>query len=91
MNTFGNIFKISIFGESHGNGIGIVVDGCPAGINISANDFTEDLARRKAGKKGTTPRKEDDLPELLSGVFNGKTTGAPIAILFRNNNTKSKD
>ena len=91
MNTFGNIFKISIFGESHGNGIGIVVDGCPAGINISANDFTEDLARRKAGKKGTTPRKENDLPELLSGVFNGKTTGAPIAILFRNNNTKSKD
>ena len=91
MNTFGNIFKISIFGESHGQGLGIVVDGCPAGIPLTEEDFLEDLSRRKSGQKGTTPRKEDDLPELLSGVFSGKTTGAPIAVLFRNNNTKSKD
>ena len=88
MNTFG---KISIFGESHGQGLGIVVDGCPAGIPLTEEDFLEDLSRRKSGQKGTTPRKEDDLPELLSGVFSGKTTGAPIAVLFRNNNTKSKD
>jgi len=91
MNTFGNIFKISIFGESHGQGLGIVVDGCPAGIPLTEEDFLEDLSRRKSGQKGTTPRKEDDLPELLSGVFSGKTTGAPIAVLFRNNNIKSKD
>lgn len=91
MNTFGNIFKISIFGESHGAGLGIVIDGCPAGIPLSEDDFTNDLSRRKSGQKGTTPRIEDDLPEILSGVFGGKTTGAPIAVLFRNNNTKSKD
>ncbi len=91
MNTIGNIFKISIFGESHGHGLGIVVDGCPCGIDLCEEDFLADLSRRKAGAKGTTPRKEEDLPELLSGVFNGKTTGAPIAVLFRNGNTKSKD
>ncbi len=91
MNTFGTIFKTSIFGESHGNGIGIVIDGCPSGIPLSTDDLLHDLSRRKAGAKGTTPRKEDDLPEILSGVFNGHTTGAPIAIIFRNNNTKSKD
>ncbi|MBQ3657241.1 MAG: chorismate synthase [Bacteroidales bacterium] len=91
MNTFGNIFKISIFGESHGQGLGIVVDGCPAGISLKEEDFQEDLLRRKSGGKGTTPRIEGDEPEILSGVFNGKTTGAPIAVLFRNQNTKSKD
>ncbi|MBQ1698723.1 MAG: chorismate synthase, partial [Bacteroidales bacterium] len=77
MNTIGTIFKTSIFGESHGNGIGVVMDGVPAGISLTENDFIADLSRRKAGAKGTTPRKEDDLPEILSGVFNGKTTGAP--------------
>ena len=91
MNTFGNIFKISIFGESHGHGLGIVVDGCPSGIPLSEEDFLEDLQRRKSGGKGTTPRIEGDEPEILSGVFNGRTTGAPIAVLFRNQNTKSKD
>ena len=91
MNTFGNIFKVSIFGESHGQGLGVVVDSCPSGIELCEDDFLEDLQRRKSGAKGTTPRREDDLPEILSGVFCGKTTGAPIAILFRNNNTKSKD
>lgn len=91
MNTFGRIFKISIFGESHGKSVGITIDGCPAGMEISEEDFTEDLSRRKSGAKGTTPRKEEDLPELISGVFQGKTTGAPITVLFQNKNTISKD
>jgi len=91
MNTLGSFFRISIFGESHGPLIGITIDGCPAGIDIHANDFTADLERRKAGATGTTPRKEDDIPKLVSGVFQNKTTGAPITILFENNNTKSSD
>ena len=91
MNTIGNIYKVSIFGESHGVALGCCVDGCPAGIPLTEDDFAEDLARRKSGAKGTTPRKEDDLPQIVSGVFQGHTTGAPITILFHNNNTKSKD
>ena len=91
MNSFGRIFRISIFGESHGNGVGILIDGCPPGISLKEEDFIEDLSRRKSGTKGTTPRKEDDSPELFSGVFEGKTTGAPLTILFRNKNTQSKD
>ena len=91
MNTIGRIFKISIFGESHGKAVGVVVDGCPAGISLSENDFEADLSRRRSGSKGTTPRKELDLPEIYSGLFNGKTTGRPIAILFKNNNTISSD
>lgn len=91
MNSFGRIFRLSIFGESHGVSVGVTVDGCPAGIPLTVEDFLPDLERRKAGATGTTPRKEDDLPEIISGVFNGYTTGAPITILFRNNNTQSKD
>lgn len=91
MNSFGQIFRLSIFGESHGVAVGITVDGCTAGIPLSVEDFLPDLERRKAGAAGTTPRKEDDMPEIISGVFNGHTTGAPITILFRNNNTQSKD
>lgn len=91
MNTFGRIFKISIFGESHGKGLGVCIDGCPAGINFNEEDLHEDLSRRRAGAKGTTPRIEKDLPTIISGTFEGKTTGAPITILFQNNNTKSKD
>lgn len=91
MNSFGRIFRLSIFGESHGVAVGVTVDGCPSGIALAAEDFLPDLERRKAGATGTTPRKEDDLPEIISGVFNGHTTGAPITILFRNNNTQSKD
>lgn len=91
MNSFGRVFRLSIFGESHGAGVGIVIDGCPAGVAISEHDFLPDLQRRKAGAAGTTPRTEEDLPELLSGVFNGHTTGSPITIVFRNNNTQSKD
>lgn len=92
MNSFGTIFNVSIFGESHGPSVGIVIDGCPAGIALTANDFIADIERRKGGmQKGTTPRKEDDLPIFLSGVFNGKTTGAPLTIIFENNNTRSGD
>lgn len=91
MNTFGNIFRISIYGESHGNQVGILIDGCPAGLPITEDDFTNDLLRRKSGAKGTTPRIEDDKPEILSGVFNDTTTGAPILIAFQNKNTKSGD
>lgn len=91
MNSFGRIFRLSIFGESHGTAVGITIGGCPAGIPLTVDDFSDDLQRRKAGAAGTTPRKEDDLPELISGVLNDTTTGAPITILFRNNNTRSKD
>ncbi|MBS1947793.1 MAG: chorismate synthase [Bacteroidetes bacterium] len=92
MNSFGRIFRISIFGESHGEGVGIVVDGCPAGLPLTVEDFLPDMERRKGGaQKGTTPRKEDDLPIFKSGIFNNKTTGAPIAILFENKNTRSSD
>lgn len=74
---------MQIFGESHGASVGLVLDGCPAGLSLSAEDFLVDTERRKGGiQKGTTPRKEDDLPIFKSGIFNGKTTGAPIAIFF---------
>jgi chorismate synthase len=91
MNTFGNIFRVSIFGESHGKWVGITIDGCPAGINLTEDDLLPDLERRKAGATGTTPRKEDDKPIFVSGVFNNKTTGAPLTIVFENNNTRSAD
>lgn len=89
MNTFGRQFRISIFGESHGIGVGITIDGCPAGIDLCVEDFHADLARRRSGAIGTTPRMEPDVPELFSGVFQGKTTGAPLTILFRNKDTDS--
>ncbi len=91
MNTFGRLFKVSIFGESHGPFVGVNIDGCPPGIGLSVSDFETDIERRKPGAKGTTPRKEDDIPEIISGVFNEKSTGAPITILFRNSNTRSTD
>jgi chorismate synthase len=92
MNSFGRIFRVHIFGESHGVSVGITVDGCPPGISLVEEDFFEDLERRKGGKqKGTTPRQEADYPLIKSGLFNGKTTGAPITILFENNNTRSTD
>ncbi|HRE52030.1 MAG TPA: chorismate synthase [Flavitalea sp.] len=92
MNSIGRIFRISIFGESHGESVGINIDGCPAGLLLSVDDFLTDIERRKGGsQKGTTPRKEDDLPIFKSGIFNNKTTGAPIVILFENKNTRSGD
>ncbi|MBP5611220.1 MAG: chorismate synthase, partial [Bacteroidales bacterium] len=91
MNTFGNAFRVSIFGESHGPCIGVTVDGCPAGIPLTEDDFTRDLGRRKAGATGTTPRVERDEPRIVSGVFNDYTTGAPLTILFDNENVQSSD
>lgn len=92
MNAFGRLFRITIFGESHGESVGLNIDGCPAGLPLVVEDFLEDIERRKGGnQKGTTPRKEDDLPIFKSGVFNNRTTGAPITILFENNNTRSGD
>ena len=91
MNTFGKQFRVSIFGESHGAGVGVVIDGVPAGLPLDYPDFNGDLSRRRAGAKGTTPRKEADLPKLTNGIFNKHTTGAPLAIQFENTNTRSKD
>jgi chorismate synthase len=91
MNSFGTLFKVSIFGESHGECVGVTIDGCPAGLPLSIDDFDTDIERRKGGTKGTTPRKEDDIPLIKTGLFNGKTTGAPLTILFENNNTRSAD
>ena len=91
MNSFGRIFRMSIFGESHGPLIGVTLDGIPFGIPLSEEDFMPDLFRRKAGAKGTTPREEEDIPEIVSGWFNGFTTGAPLTILFRNRNVRSSD
>ncbi len=92
MNSFGNIFRVSIFGESHGPIVGVSIDGCPAGLSLRPEDFETDIERRKGGmQKGTTPRKEDDYPLLQNGVFRQHTTGAPLTILFENKNTRSSD
>lgn len=91
MNSFGTIFRVSIFGESHGIHVGAVIDGCPAGIPLNEEDLKDDFARRRAGGRGTTPRLEPDLPRIVSGVYHGKTTGAPLTIVFENTNTKSED
>lgn len=91
MNTFGRKFRVSIFGESHGELIGVVMDGVPAGLELSAEDFTYDISRRKSGAKGTTPRIEADTPYIVSGVYEGHTTGAPLTVVFKNSNTHSSD
>lgn len=91
MNSFGKNFCVQIFGQSHGEYVGLIVDGCPPGIEINPADFKEDIDRRKPGAKGTTPRKEDDVPEIISGVFHDKSAGSPITILFKNSNTRSSD
>jgi chorismate synthase len=92
MNKFGTLFSVQIFGESHGACVGLTIDGCPAGLSLMVADFTEDMERRKGGKqKGTTPRQEDDIPIFKTGIFNDLTTGAPLMMLFENNNTRSGD
>lgn len=91
MNSFGRLFRISIFGESHGGMVGVTLDGVPAGIALSEKSFAADLARRKSGKRGTTPRKESDAPHIVTGVFNGRTTGAPLTVVYYNENTLSGD
>ena len=91
-NSFGKVFKISTFGESHGKAIGVIIDGCPAGININEEIIQKDLERRKPGQsKITTQRKEEDKVQVLSGLFNGKSTGAPISLLINNKDQKSSD
>ncbi|CRX39376.1 chorismate synthase [Estrella lausannensis] len=90
-NTFGEVFKITSFGESHGPAIGLVIDGCPSGIDVSEQDFQSALEMRGGGSSPfVTARKEADTPRILSGVFGGKTTGAPIALVFDNGDTKSE-
>lgn len=92
MNSFGRIFRVQVFGESHGAGVGVVIDGCPAGLEVPIEDFIVDMERRKGGtQKGATPRQEEDIPALKSGVFNGRTTGFPIMIYIENKNTRSAD
>ena len=91
-NTFGKIFKVTTWGESHGSGLGCIIDGVPADINLNEKYIQSFLDKRKPGQsKYTTQRKEDDQVEILSGVFEGKTTGTPISLLIRNKDVKSKD
>ncbi|MCU0104370.1 chorismate synthase [Acholeplasma vituli] len=91
MNHFGTLFSVNIYGESHGKAVGVVVDGMKPGISFNESLLLNDLSRRKAGAVGTTKRIEADEPQILSGVYRGYTTGAPIHILFENTNTKSED
>ncbi len=91
MNSFGRLFRISIYGESHGKEVGILIDGCPAGFSLDEADFEKDLLRRKSGARGTTPRLESDRPYIKSGLFKGKTTGAPMLITFENTDVRSRD
>jgi chorismate synthase len=91
-NSFGHLFRITTFGESHGGGVGVIIDGCPPRLEISEAEIQVDLDRRRPGQsKITTPRKESDTCEILSGVFEGKTLGTPIAILVRNQDARSQD
>jgi len=91
MNSFGTLFRISIFGESHGNSIGIIVDGCPPGISLNPEDFVKDLSRRRSGAVGTTGRREPDIPLILSGVYRGFTTGSPLTVITNNKDKISSD
>ncbi|MCK4431085.1 MAG: chorismate synthase [Candidatus Aminicenantes bacterium] len=90
MNSFGRLFRISLFGESHGESIGVVINGCPAGLPLSTKDFSKDLRRRQAGAPGTTQRREPDIPIIKSGLFKSKITGAPLFIMFENKDIQSK-
>lgn len=90
MNSFGSKFRISIFGESHGDMIGVVMDGVPPGVALCVEDFAEQLGRRRAGALGTTQRIESDVPTIVSGVKDGATTGAPLTVVFRNEDVDSK-
>src|SRR5210317_2636314 len=91
-NTFGNIFKVTTFGESHGHALGCIIDGCPPNLELSEADIQFELDRRKPGQSDvTTQRKEDDAVQILSGVFEGKTLGTPISLLIFNKDQQSKD
>ena len=89
---YGRLFQISTWGESHGKGIGVVIDGCPAGLSLSEEDIQVYLDRRKPGQSQfTTGRKESDMAQIWSGVFEGRTTGTPISILVQNQDQRSRD
>ena len=91
MNSWGNRFRVTLWGESHGAQVGVTIDGVPAGIALAESDFEADLARRRAGAAGTTPRKDSDAPHIVSGIYRGFTTGAPLTVEFLNENTRSGD
>ena len=91
MNSFGTLFRITLWGESHGPQVGVTLDGVPAGLPLDIPDFEADLARRRSGAKGTTPRTENALPQIVSGLYTGHTTGAPLTLVFENANTRSGD
>jgi len=91
MNSFGRIFRITLYGESHGEEVGVVIDGCPAGIGLEAGDLEADLLRRRAGASGTTGRREPDSPLIRSGLYRGKTTGAPLVIALANTDIRPED
>ena len=91
MNTFGQLFRVSVFGESHGAAVGAMIDGCPPGIKIDIEQIECDLDRRRSGARGTTPRKEYDRPEIISGVLDGYTTGAPLMVMTPNTTARSGD
>jgi chorismate synthase len=91
MNSTGTLFRVELFGESHGPAVGVIIDGAPAGLVLAADDFADDLTRRRAGAEGTTPRVEADVPEILAGLHEGHTTGTPICVIFRNTDTRSGD
>lgn len=91
MNGFGRAFRVSLFGESHGAAVGVVLDGVPPGLPLKEEDFGADLARRRTGSAGTSARRESDVPRILSGVVDGHATGTPIAIAFENTDVRSAD
>ncbi len=91
-NSYGECFRITTFGESHGAAVGVIIDGCPSGLELNNDDIQKELDRRKPGQsKVSTLRKEDDMVEILSGVFEGKTTGTPIALIVKNMSQRSQD
>lgn len=91
MNTFGRIFRVHLMGESHGKLVGVLIDGCPAGLPLGEEDFLSDMQRRKPGAKGTTSRRDPDLPIPVTGIFRGYTTGAPLLIWLENRDTRPDD
>lgn len=91
MNTFGHHFRLSVWGESHGPQVGVTIDGVPPGIPLALEDFESDLARRRAGAAGTTLRREADTPQVVSGLYEGRTTGAPLTVCFTNTETRPED
>lgn len=91
MNSFGTLFRVTLWGESHGAQVGVTIDGVTTGLPLAVEDFEADLARRRSGARGTTPRVERDLPQIVAGLYRGHTTGAPLTLVFENGNTRSGD